>query len=314
MEINVVVQSIIIISIMIIIGAILSKSFKFNDDTRSVFISLIVNVAMPCIILSSIFKVEMSDNTFKRIIVVFCLSIIINLAGIGMGWILTNVFNRDSNKRKELALLSGLGNTGFIGIPLCAVLLGPEGALYAAIFDAGVDFTIWTAGVYMLQKNRNFGIQTIKSMLNIPIVAIILGLIVSYFHYKPPVLMISLIDQLAVLAAPLAMFYIGILVMTLKAKKVKECGFTVLLPITVKLILLPSVVAIIITYLNLDTTMAQTVLIQSMMPTLTLASILFAKYSADEEIGAITTVLSTVLALLSIPFMIYLINSFNLIG
>ncbi|MFJ7936701.1 AEC family transporter [Sporosarcina sp. NPDC096371] len=314
MEISVVVQSIVIISFMIIIGAFLSKSFTFNEDTRSVFISLIVNVAMPCIILSSIFNVEMNDNTFTMIILVFCLSILINLAGIGLGWLLSVIFYRKSTKKRELALLSGLGNTGFIGIPLCAVLLGPEGALYAAIFDAGVDFTIWTVGVLMLQKKRSFGIQTFKSMINIPIIAIVVGLTVSYFHYSPPSIMISLVDQLAALAAPLAMFYIGILVMTLKGSKVKESGTKVWLPITVKLLLLPGVVAILITFLHLDLAIVQTVLIQSMMPTLTLASILFAKYSADEDIGAITTVLSTVLALLTIPLMIYLVNVFVLGG
>lgn len=314
MEINIVVQSIIIISLMIIIGAILSRSFQLNDDTRSVFISLIVNVAMPCIILSSIFNVEMNDHTFKMIILVFCLSVLINIGGIGLGWLLSVIFYRKSNKTRELALLSGLGNTGFIGIPLCAVLLGPEGALYAAIFDAGVDFTIWTVGVFMLQKNQKFGIQTLKSMINIPIVAIVVGLVASYFHYRPPVLMISLVDQLAALAAPLAMFYIGILVMTLQGSKVKESGTKVWLPITVKLLLLPGVVALLITYLHLDATIVQTILIQSMMPTLTLASILFAKYSADEDIGAITTVLSTVLALLTIPLMIYLVNLFVLVS
>lgn len=314
MEISVVIESIIIISLLIFIGAILSKSFKFNEDTRSLFISLIVNVAMPCIILSSIFNVEMKDNTFKLIILVFCLSIVINVLGIGIGWILSEVFSPKSNKTRELALLSGLGNTGFIGIPLCAVLLGPEGALYAAIFDAGVDFTIWTVGVFVLQKNVKFGIETIKSIINIPIVAIIAGLAFSYFHYRPPAILINLIDQLAALAAPLAMFYIGILVMTLKISKIKASGSTIWLPIVVKLILLPGMVAFIIIYLNVDVTITQTVLVQSMMPTLTLASILFAKYSADEEIGAITTVLSTVLALLSIPFMIYLVNSFNLVG
>ncbi|MGG3449228.1 hypothetical protein ABER98_04845 [Domibacillus aminovorans] len=65
-------------------------------------------------------------------------------------------------------------------------------------------------------------------------------------------------------------------------------------------------------FLNLELTIVQTVLIQSMMPTLTLASILFAKYSADENVGAITTVLSTLLALLTIPFMIYLVNVYVL--
>ncbi len=295
---------------MIIIGALLSRTFPFNDDTRGLFISLIVNIAMPCIILSSIFNVEMDNGTFKMIAVVFGLSILINLTGIGIGWVFAAIFYPNTNKRRELALLSGLGNTGFIGIPLCAALLGPEGALFAAIFDAGVDFTIWTVGVIILQKNRKFAFQSLKAMFNIPTVAIVIGLTAAYFHFTPPVLIIRLTDQLAALAAPMAMFYIGVLVMTLRKAKVRETGPKIWLPITIKLIIVPFSAALMIYFIRLEAPIIQTVLIQSMMPTLTLASILFAKYSADEDMGALTTVLSTILALSTIPIMIYLMNIF----
>lgn len=314
MEISAVMQSISIISLMILIGAIFSKSFQFNDDTRSVFINLIVNIAMPSIILSSIFKVKMDEHVFRSIVLVFFISISICIIGIGLGWLLSVIIYKKSNKHTELALLSGLGNTGFIGIPLCAVLIGPEGALFAAIFDAGVDFTIWTVGVLMLQKNKSIGLQTFKAMINIPLVSIFVGLVISYFNYKPPTLIINLADQLAALAAPLAMFYIGILVMTLKVSKVKENGLKIWIPITVKLVILPGVIAILIGFLALKMEIVQTIIIQSMMPTLTLASILFAKYSADEDIGAITTVLATILALFTIPFMIYFLSYFNLLA
>ncbi|WP_342514575.1 AEC family transporter [Sporosarcina sp. FSL K6-1522] len=313
MELSIVIQSIAIISFMIVIGAVLSKSFQFNDDTRGVFISLIVNIAMPSIILSSIFNVKMDNDTFRTIILVFFVSILINVVGIGLGWVLSFIFYKKSKKHAELALLAGLGNTGFIGIPLCAVLIGPEGALYAAIFDAGVDFTIWTVGVLILQKNRSIELDTFKSMINIPLISIFVGLIVSYFHYSPPTLIINLVDQLAALAAPLAMFYIGILVMSIKFSRVKDNGLKVWIPISVKLLMLPALVAVLIGYFQLDMTIVQTVLIQSMMPTLTLASILFAKYSADEDMGAITTVLSTILALLTIPVMIYVLTYFSLL-
>lgn len=310
MEISIVFQSIVLIALMIFIGALLSKTFPFNDDTRKMFISLIVNVAMPSIILSSIFKVEMNQDIFKMIIIVFLISILINLTGIGLGSLLVGVFYKDSRKKSEVALLSGLGNTGFIGIPLCAVLLGPEGALFAAIFDAGVDFTIWTVGVFILQKDKKFTLGTLKAMVNIPTAAIVLGLTVAYFNIKAPVLFVQLTDQFATLAAPLAMFYIGVLIMTIQGAKVRQFRFKIWLPTIVKLVFLPLLTGVIIYSMNVEQLIKQTVLIQSMMPTLTLASILFAKYSADEDLGAITIVLSTIVALFTIPMMIYFMDLF----
>ncbi|MBI0580525.1 AEC family transporter [Neobacillus cucumis] len=308
MEFSVVFQSILNITLLILIGVLLSKTFSFNDETRKMFINLIVNIAMPCMILSSIFKVDLNAGIFKSMLIVFCLSIFINLLGIALGWILSITFQGDSTKKREIALMSGLGNTGFIGIPLCATLIGPEAALYAAIFDAGVDFTIWTVGVIMLQKNRKFALQTLKSMINMPTAAIVVGLVVAYFNVKPPAFFVHLSEQLAGLATPLAMFYIGMLIMTLQRGKVREKGHHLWIPLMVKLILLPFSVAVFIHFFELNPKIIQTLLIQSMMPTLTLASILFAKYSADEEMGALTTIISTIISLSTIPLMLFLIN------
>src|SRR5690625_6303945 len=136
----VVFQTIALIGLFILIGAILAKTFPFNDDTRNMYISLIVNAALPAIILSSIFNVEMSPAIFKTILFVFIMSIVVNLIGIGLGYLFAFIFDRQSTYKNEFAILSGLGNTGFIGILLCAVLFGSEGALYAAVFDAVVVF------------------------------------------------------------------------------------------------------------------------------------------------------------------------------
>ena len=306
-------HSIGVITLMIGIGVILSRTFNFNEDTRNAFISLITNVGMPCIILSSIFQVDIGGDLFGQIIFVFLVSIAINLAGIGLGYLFAVLFHKKVNRAKELAILSGLGNTGFIGIPLCAVLLGPEGALYAAMFDAGVDFTIWTVGALLLQQKKQVGLGMLRTMLNVPILSIVVGLTLAFFNLRPPYLLTDLFDRLAAIAAPLAMFYIGIMIMSLlrqpsAAGRLAGTRNTLWLPVTVKLVLLPVLAVLVGIGLSVDRLMLQTLLIQAAMPTLTLSSILFAKYSADEEMGAFVTICSTAAALLTIPGMIYLMN------
>lgn len=308
MEQMTVISSISLIAIMIAIGAILSRWTPLSDETQKMFISLIFNVAMPCIILSSIFHVQMDDRLFKNMIIVFVLSILINVLGIALGWFGSSFFYKDRLRRAEIGIVAGLGNTAFIGIPLCAVLLGPEGALYAAIFDAGVDFTIWTVAVMLLQRGKQSGVSTLKAMINLPIIAIVVGLLLSYFHLRPPELFIDLFDRLAAIAAPLAMFYIGFLIMKLKVANFEKVKKTIWLPLSIKLIVLPLIVAIALGFTSLDGTMSQTIIIQAMMPTLTITSILFAKYSADAESGALMTAVSIMLGLITIPIMILVVG------
>ncbi|MCG3088260.1 AEC family transporter [Sporosarcina cyprini] len=315
MALGLILHSIGIITLMIGIGVLLARTFHFNADTRNVFISLIVNVGMPCIILSSIFQIEIDGSLLRKIGFVFLFSIGFNVIGIGIGYLFAILFHKKVNRARELAILSGLGNTGFIGIPLCAVLLGPEGALYAAIFDAGVDFTIWTVGALLLQKNPRIGLGMLRTMINPPLLAIIIGMAMVVIGYHPPYLLQDLFDRLAAIAAPLAMFYIGIMIMSLiqtSSQSIKNSRSTLWLPISVKLVLMPIFAVMVGKALSLDNIMLQTMLIQAAMPTLTLSSILFAKYSADEEMGIVTTIISTLAALFTIPVIIYLLNLYLL--
>lgn len=221
---------------------------------------------------------------------------------------MTHIFKKNSNRKVEVAILSAFGNTGFIGIPLCAVLFGAEGALYAAIFDAGVDFTIWTVGVYLLQKERSFNIRLLKGMINIPIVAIIIGLTIAATGITMPNVIIDLTDMLAAFAVPLAMFFIGAIVSNFQQSNMAISYFEIIVPIVVKLIILPLIVIVVLVKTTLAELLIFIIIIQSMMPALTLSSILFAKYSKDDKFGALITIITTVLSLLIIPGMLWIVD------
>jgi len=311
MDITVVFQSIIFIFILIVIGAFSAKYYTFNSDIKNLYIVLITNIAMPSIILSSIFKVGIGIEILKKLLLIFLISIFINILGIGLGFIITLFFKRYSTKKVEIAILSALGNTGFIGIPLCAVLFGSEGALYAAGFDAGVDVIIWTLGVYLVQKNKQLNLNLLKGIVNIPLLAIVIGIIIAITNLKIPSIIVELTNSLASFAIPLSMFYIGALINNSRRSFIKTDYLDITIPIVIKLILLPFIVIVFIfIFKTFDDLLVHIVIVQSMMPALTLSSILFAKYSRDESLGAFVTILSTLLSILTIPGLLFLLSYF----
>lgn len=165
-----------------------------------------------------------------------------------MGWLGARAMTVSVQKRREIAILSGLGNTGFIGLPLCAALLG----------------------------------------------------------FIPPEPIKPVFGTLSKLATPLAMLYIGMLLPHfLKGKRFVSVKL-LSVPITFKLLLFPLLSATLLSIFPMDSEISRIALIQVAMPTLTLASILFGRYAADEEMGAMTTLFSTLLAMLSIPVVVYM--------
>ncbi len=308
MELAPLLSSILIMAVIIGIGALIGGRNPLTGGTRQLMITIIVNVAMPCIILYGIFSTPIDSRLLSQIFLIFFVSILLNCLGILLGFIGAKSLRLPNQKVRELAIVSGLGNTGFIGLPLCAALFGPKGALLAAVFDAGLDFTIWTVGVMLLQESREFRLKNLRTLLNIPMAAIVLGLIIAAAGVHPPQAVKQLTGILANLASPMAMLYIGMLIPSL-LKNRRTIPLPMLgLPITLKLFIFPLIVSLILYLAALDADIAQVVLVQAAMPTIALASILFARYAADEEMGAMTTVFSTLLALASIPAVVMVGN------
>lgn len=308
MEMAPVLSSILVMGVIVGIGAIIGKKLPLTADSRKLMIMLIVNVAMPCIILDGIFQLPIDRALLTQIFVIFAIAILFTCIGILLGWIGAKACKVPDKEARQLAILSGCGNTGFIGLPLCAALFGAKGALLAAVFDAGLDFTIWTVGVMLLQEKRKLTLSGLKELVNIPMFAIAGGLLIAVLGLEPPVIVKQLTGSLAKLASPLAMIYIGMLIPVLLHNKKRVTLPMLGLPLAMKLIVFPLVTASLLFFFAIDQELAHVTLIQTAMPTIAMASILFARYAADEEMGAMTTVFSTLLGLLTIPAVIVVGN------
>ncbi|MFY0542575.1 AEC family transporter [Brevibacillus sp. H7] len=310
-EITTLLTSVFIMAVIVGIGCLLGLRHPLTADSRQLMIAMIVNVGMPCIILDGVFQTTIDGRLMTQIFVIFGVSVLFNCLGIFLGWLGAGAMKMPDKKRREMAILSGLGNTGFIGLPLCAALFGPKGALLAAVFDAGLDFTIWTVGVMMLQDKWAFSLKGLKAMVNIPMIAIVSGLVVAALGLTPPDAVKHLTGTLAKIASPLAMMYVGMLLPGLLKNKRRVSLPQLGLPLSLKLFVFPLVAALLLSLFAIDDDITRIAMIQVAMPTIALASILFARYAADEEMGAMTTVFSTLLGILTIPAVI-LVGSFIL--
>jgi malate permease and related proteins len=265
-----------------------------------------MNVAVPCIILEGAFKTKVGKEIIPDLIIIFIFSIIITILGLILGWVFARVFNYSSSNARKIAVISGVGNTGFIGIPLCASIFGPKGALFAATFDTGLGIILFTVVIALLQENYKFSLATLKQLINPPIISIVIALFVIITELQPPEMIKQLNGMLASLATPLAMIYIGILIrMMLKQKKAMSIS-NLTVPILLKLIIFPIITILLVSFTNFSLLMKQIIIIQAAMPTMTFAPVLFARYTQDEEIGAKAAVFSTICAILTVPFIVFL--------
>jgi predicted permease len=292
---------------MVMIGIGLSRKISFDANVKKTLVTIILYIAMPCMIVNGLFQLPIDGTLLRQMGLVLVFSIVVHSAGMMLGWVGAKPLKTTSSERRELAVLGGLGNTGFIGIPVCAVLFGPKGALLAAVFDTGMDIVLWTYVVFMLKGRSVWSWRGLKSVLNAPMLAVITGLLLASLQAIPPAPVTQLLAMLGGTTVPLAMLYIGLLLAQLFKYKPQIKPKIIAVPVIVKLILLPVCIAVLLRLIGVGPELSQVIITQSAMPTLTIASIIFAQCSANEELAAVVTAASTLISVVTIPLMLSLL-------
>lgn len=309
MDISIVVTTVSMMAVIIAFGILAGLKLQITYEAKRLLMAIIINIAVPAIILNGVLNTDITDELLLNMLIIFVISILVNLFAIGLSLLVAWLFGFRSAKARKLAILSGIGNSGFIGIPLCAQIFGPVGGLLAAVFDAGLDVVVFTLIIILLQKgqsDRQFSFRHLKPLVNMPFIAILTGITIAVTGIEPPQIANEMASMLSGLAAPLAMIYVGLLIPGFIQHKKKIQVKFVSIALVMKLLLLPVTAMFMIQFFPLALEIKQVVFIQVAMPTFMLAAVLFARYADDEDSAVMTIICSTLLFLLTIPLMAYI--------
>ncbi|GAK05931.1 hypothetical protein JCM19037_4469 [Geomicrobium sp. JCM 19037] len=302
MDVATITLTIAMMGLIILFGTLVAIRMTVTEDTKKLLMAVIINIAVPFIILNGVFNTEITDEVLQQVVIVFIVSIIFNSSAILFSIIVLRMFRFQWSKAKKLSLLAAIGNTGFIAIPLCAAIFGPIGGLLAAVFDAGLDVILFTLGVFILQSdNQKFSLRQLKELINMPVIAIAIGLTFAVSGLEAPRLFQDLAGMLSGLAAPLAMLYIGFLLPPFFRQNQRILYRGIQYPLFIRLLFIPSVMILLLSLLDMDPFLRQLFVILSAMPTFMLAPVIYSRYTNEEDTAAMTTVVSTLLSLFTIP-------------
>lgn len=310
MDIYALIKIVIQMTIIIGIGMMVSRKLTLTHDIKQFVTFILINIAIPCLIVNGIFQLDAGETFIRDAVTLFLLSVSITVVGILVGYSFARLFQVKGQRKWHLGILSGLGNTGLIGIPLCALLFGAKGAFFAAVIDTGMALVLYSLAVMLIQNKRRWAWDSVKSVVNMPMLSLIVGSMFLFLDTNPPLFIVELTGSISSIATPLAMIYIGMLVHVVLKDKCLKINRTLLIPVATKLLFVPLLGFLIISLISLDGSIATIFLLQTAMPTITTASIIFAKYSLKpnveiENLAAMVTVVSTLLSVLSIPLIMY---------
>jgi predicted permease len=207
-----------------------------------------------------------------------------------------------------------IGNTGFMGLPMLALLLGPESVPYMLII-LSVDLVVFSSLFTMMitlagqgQIDRALPLKLLGAVARNPMVAaMVLGLAWASTGFGLPAAVNDTLTLLGAAATPGALFAIGA---SLADKRVERLGIVSWLTL-VKLGLHPLVVAIFaLVVFQLDPIAAAVLIAAASLPVAGNVFILAQHYNAGPARVSATILVSTLISMATIPVIVAWVGGF----
>ena len=196
-------------------------------------------------------------------------------------------------------------NTAFLGIPICSAIFGPQGAVYAVLYDFGTGLIILTLGIWEL-TGGDFG-HWRPLVLNPLIWGVVAGLLWSSLDLTFPRWVAAPLETLGGGTLPLAILVCGFQLGNIRLSRLtwwrQLAGLTV-----IRLFISPLVAWIILTSVGASDFVTRVSVVAAAMPVGLSTAIVTKKYGADAGLAASATLWSTLFSILTLSLIIFVLN------
>jgi malonate transporter and related proteins len=209
-----------------------------------------------------------------------------------------------------LGLAGGVGNLGFLGVPLLVALLGERAAaptIVAIVADLAVLASVGLAIAALdpaggIERRQGLRDIALRVALNPMLVAMAAGAVFSYFAWKPWTPVSEMVRLLADAAGPCALFAIGV---SLVRPDAPLRSRVVALPVAAKLVAHPLVAALALRAAGVDPFASGVALLAAALPSAGWVFIFAQRHDADAGRVAAAILLTTALAFVTFSALVW---------
>lgn len=301
MDIMIVVNQLIQLFMMICIGFVIAKTGLFEGDFNQKLTKFVLNLTMPCMIIASVMTpqnvtIALKDIMISTILLVLVLPVFAYIC----------IYLLPFIKHKGLYMFMMMyPNVGFMGFPLMQSIFGNESILSTAIINMSFNLSLFTLGVIVMNYGQTDRPQLqLKNLLSPGVISSLIAILIYILKIELPKVIVNPITLIGNMTTPLAMIIIGVTLAVYKIRDifsdVKVYFFTIFIDVIIPIIFYPFISAFIG-----DAMLQGMTLIILAMPVAN-GAVLFAKtYGQDEFLAAKTVFISTLMAIITIPLLVY---------
>ena len=290
---------------IVIVGYVAGKLKYMGSDFDRRLSNIIIDITCPALILSSTMGGKLPDR-----------SLILPLLGISLltyvlltiaAWTLPRWLTKKSEDRGTVGFALMFGNVGFIGYPIVGAIFGHEAVFYAAILNVVNTLSVFTAGVMLVNGERQRMAFQSKILVSTPMISAYLAiLIVALGIDNIPSVISQPITMIGGITVPGALLIIGSSMSRLSWRMMLGSG-VVYVTTAFRLLILPLLLYVIFRAMGFDSLVVNINTLVIAMPVATYGTILCLRYGRDTALITEITFISTLLSVLTIPLVAQLL-------
>ncbi len=290
---------------IVIVGYVAGKLKYLGGDFDRRLSNIIIDITCPALILSSTMGGKLPDR-----------SLILPLLGISLltyvllaiaAWTLPRWLTKKSEDRGTVGFALMFGNVGFIGYPIVGAIFGHEAVFYAAILNVVNTLSVFTAGVMLVNGERQRMAFQSKILVSTPMISAYLAiLIVALGIDNIPSVISQPITMIGGITVPGALLIIGSSMSRLSWRMMLGSG-VVYVTTAFRLLILPLLLYVIFRTMGFDSLVVNINTLVIAMPVATYGTILCLRYGRDTALITEITFISTLLSVLTIPLVAQLL-------
>lgn len=292
------------------IGFILARRKILSDGGVSGLACFLIGVSFPSLVFWQVIT-KFSFHLYPDWWVFVLISLLITAIGLSAGF-LFSFRMKDARMRREFVSLTGFQNAGYLPLALLGWILPREQLsvmlIYLFLFLLGFNLVIWSWGVYFLSARR-LNKFSFASLFSPPVIAVLLGFafIILKINRFLPRLILSPLEMLGNCSFPLAMIVVGASLAGLAAAPPPDRRIMLKL-IFVKLVLLPSLGLLFISYFHLPYLMGLLIILELAVPSANSLAVISRQYAPGEKMVSQGILYTHISSLITLPLFLALYN------
>lgn len=291
----------VIMLILIAVGVLCAKLKIISSDTNRELSKFVLQVVNPVVIFMS-YQKDYEARLVKNLLITFALSVLAFAVILAVAYIF--VRKKDGRHTEVERFSSIYSNCAFMGIPLMSALFGDEGVFYLTAFITVFNLVVWTHGVIIISGEKNMK-EVVKVFYSPTMIAIVLGILTFFMKIKLPAVPESALNFIKEINTPMAMIVSGVTISATNVPKLLKNARLYFICL-VKLIIIPAVLALVMSFFSVDEEVRMTVVVAAASPPAAMCTLFCIKYNKNSVYASEIFTAGTILSVLTLPAIVKL--------